>query len=166
MVELVLSKAERIRHLLEQIPDPDIPVINIVELGLVRRIQVTEADKVIITLTPSYFGCPALPLFTEQIRSTLAGHGMMDVVIKTVLTPAWTTAWLSDETKEKMRQHGIAPPETEEDSAVLFSRQKQVTCPRCGKAETHLVSRYGSTPCKAMWYCQSCDQPFEYFKCH
>ncbi|HJW31288.1 MAG TPA: 1,2-phenylacetyl-CoA epoxidase subunit PaaD [Saprospiraceae bacterium] len=166
MVTLTAGTKAHIWEILEQIPDPDIPVLSITDLGLVREVEVTDDDQVTITISPSYFGCPAMTYFQDEIRRRLRLRGMRQLEIKTSLSPAWTTDWLSAEAKEKLRTHGIAPPENEGDTGMRFSAQKQVTCPRCSKTETHLVSRFGSTPCKALWFCEACEQPFEYFKCH
>ncbi|MBS1764678.1 MAG: phenylacetate-CoA oxygenase subunit PaaJ [Bacteroidetes bacterium] len=156
---------KKVWELLNTIPDPDIPVISIVELGIVRNVDVEE-HHITITITPSYSGCPAMNVFTEDIRKVLTENGYADVRIKTKLSPAWTTEWIKEEAREKMRKHGIAPPENDPDGEFIFMQQKQVTCPRCGKTDSKLVSQFGSTPCKALWYCNTCDQPFEYFKCH
>lgn len=152
-------------NLLNQIPDPDIPVVSIVELGLVREVKITDKLKAEVTITPSYSGCPAQSVFTDDIKSLLKQNGFNEVEVKVVLSPAWTTDWLSNDTKEKMRLHGIAPPENEPEAEALFCKQNKVKCPRCGNNNTHIISRFGSTPCKALWYCNYCSQPFEYFKC-
>ncbi len=164
VINNIVSK-EKVWELLSEIPDPDIPVLSIVELGLVRDVEVISESNVIVTLTPSYSGCPAMGVFKDDIITALNSSGFCEVEIKISLSPAWTTDWMSDVAKEKMRAHGIAPPEKEPESELRFARQKQVTCPHCGKQETKLVSRFGSTPCKALWYCDTCEQPFEYFKC-
>lgn len=155
-------------ELLAQIPDPDIPVVSIVELGIVRDVQVDDASKVTVTITPTYSGCPAMSVFKEDIRETLLKNGAKEVDIKISFTPAWTTDWLSESTRYKMRKHGIAPPETNSsDPVALFSSGKQkIKCPHCSKTDTNLTSQFGSTPCKAIWFCNSCNQPFEYFKCY
>ncbi len=162
---MVITTKEKVWNLLNLIPDPDIPVISIVELGLVRDVEIIDENKAIITITPSYSGCPAMNVFKDDIRETLLKNDVKEVEIKTSLTPAWTTDWLSEDAKEKMRAHGIAPPEHEPGKEILFCKQKPVACPRCGNHETKIVSRFGSTACKALWYCNNCRQPFEYFKC-
>lgn len=162
---MVITAKEKVWELLNQIPDPDIPVISIVELGLVKDVEISDDSKVTVTITPSYSGCPAMSVFKDDIKVLLRENDFKEVEIKTSLTPAWTTDWLSPATKEKMRVHGIAPPEHEPDQGMLFCKQKPVACPRCGNHETKIVSRFGSTPCKALWYCNTCQQPFEYFKC-
>lgn len=162
---MVVSK-EEIWNYLSQIPDPDIPVISITDLGLVRDVEVCNS-KVTVSVTPSYSGCPAMQLFKADIVSTLKTKGLNDVEVKTVYSPSWTTDWISDEAKEKMRKHGIAPPEkvSSEKSALFSESKKEIHCPWCGSKETQHTSQFGSTPCKALWFCNSCHQPFEYFKC-
>jgi len=159
---------ETIWNLLNEIPDPDIPVISITELGIVRDVELFPNDKVIVTITPSYSGCPAMQVFKEDIKSVLRTHDAAEVEIKIVHSPAWTTDWLTDAAKEKMKKHGIAPPEsTHHIPEKLFADAKrEIACPYCGKHDTKLTSQFGSTPCKALWFCNNCNQPFEYFKCY
>ena len=168
MINASTLTEENVWEILNTIPDPDIPVISITELGIVRQVLVYDNGKIDVTITPSYSGCPAMSLFKEDIKTTLLQHGAVEVEIKISHSPAWTTDWLSEATKNKMRSHGIAPPETYSSQTVeLFADSKRkITCPHCGKNETHRTSQFGSTPCKAFWYCDSCQQPFEYFKCY
>ncbi|MCL6741852.1 phenylacetate-CoA oxygenase subunit PaaJ [Sphingomonas sp. RB56-2] len=140
-----------IRAVLEAVMDPEIPVVSIMDLGIVRAI---ETDKV--TITPTYSGCPATDFIERNIREALDANGYGDVAIETVLSPPWSTDWISEEGKEKLRDYGIAPPEL----------AKVATCPRCGSTDTEEVSRFGSTPCKAQWRCKDCLEPFDRFKCH
>ena len=140
-----------LRAVLETVMDPEIPVVSVVDLGIVRDIA---ADKV--TITPTYSGCPATDVIERTIREALDANGYRDVAIETVLTPPWSTDWISDEGKKKLRAYGIAPPEL----------TKSATCPRCGSLNTEEVSRFGSTPCKAQWRCKDCLEPFDRFKCH
>lgn len=158
---------EEIWNSLAEIPDPDIPVIIITELGLVRNIEIDSKEKVTVSLTPSYSGCPAMQLFKEEIISTLNNKGIKNVEVKIVYSPPWTTDWISDTAKEKMKKHGIAPPEIlSEDISIFFAEtKKQLACPWCNAKDTKRTSQFGSTPCKALWFCNSCHQPFEYFKC-
>ena len=136
---------------LKTVPDPEIPAVSVLDLGIVRSV---EEDKV--TITPTYSGCPATQFIEQSIREALDAAGYRDVAIETVLSPPWTTDWISEEGKEKLRAYGIAPPEL----------AKAATCPRCGSTETEEVSRFGSTPCKAQWRCKHCLEPFDRFKCH
>ena len=140
-----------LRAVLETVMDPEIPVVSVLDLGIVREI---EADKVIIT--PTYSGCPATDVIERTIREALDSNGYREVAIETVLTPPWTTDWISEGGKEKLRAYGIAPPEL----------AKAATCPQCGSLNTEEVSRFGSTPCKAQWRCKDCLEPFDRFKCH
>ena len=136
---------------LKDVPDPEIPVVSVLDLGIVRSV---DEDKV--TITPTYSGCPATDFIERSIREALDAAGYRDVAIETQLSPPWTTDWISEEGKEKLRAYGIAPPEL----------AKAATCPRCGSTDTEEVSRFGSTPCKAQWRCRSCLEPFDRFKCH
>ena len=143
-------------ELLSEVPDPEIPVINLVELGVVREVKI-ENEKVIVTVTPTYTGCPAKKLFNDLILEKLHKNGYADVEIITVLSPAWNTDWLSDETKQKMLDDGISPPT--HDNAV-------VVCPNCKSTNTKTISDFGSTPCQSLYSCIDCLEPFNYFKCH
>jgi ring-1,2-phenylacetyl-CoA epoxidase subunit PaaD len=158
---------DQIWKLLQSIPDPEVPAISIVELGVVRNVEFEEGG-VLITMTPTYSGCPALKAMEDDIRSTLAKEGIHSVKVKMVYKPAWTTDWLSEETKAKLEAYGIAPPVGRSSDQLLpFSTLKsEVHCPFCKSASTKLTSQFGSTACKALYYCDSCHQPFEHFKCH
>lgn len=157
---------EYIWELLSKIPDPEIPVITITDLGVVRAVDI-EKDKINISITPTYTGCPAMKLFEEEIIKTLNKHGIENVSIKMVFAPAWTTDWLSEEAKEKLRKYGIAPPvDGSQDKGILFETgPKIVNCPKCNSTNTTLKSQFGSTACKALYVCNNCKEPFEYFKC-
>ena len=156
---------EAIWNCLSEIPDPDIPVISITELGLVRSVEMNDAGKVTVSLTPSYSGCPAMQLFKQEIVSALGRKGWNDVDVQLVYSPAWTSDWITNEAREKMRQHGITPPEnTTSRKQALFSDHRP-DCPWCRSVDTRKTSQFGSTPCKAIWFCNTCHQPFEYFKC-
>lgn len=162
----MLSK-EEIWNCLSEIPDPDIPVISITELGLVRNVEIDSREKVIVSITPSYSGCPAMQFFKTEIVSALNKQGIKEVEVKIVYSPPWTTDWISDTAKGKMKKHGIAPPEIiSEDTSIIFTEtMKQVACPWCDGKDTKRTSQFGSTPCKALWFCNLCQQPFEVFKC-
>lgn len=138
---------------LAEVPDPEIPVLSILDLGIVRDVDVDEG--VSISLTPTYSGCPATELIESSVLEALKSHGVEEIAIRRVLSPAWTTDWITDEGRRKMHDYGIAPP----------SRNNDVTCPQCGSLKTELVSEFGSTACKAAWRCGDCREPFEYFKC-
>jgi ring-1,2-phenylacetyl-CoA epoxidase subunit PaaD len=161
-------------RLLRQIPDPEIPVISIIDLGIVRNVNVINesAGKAacLITITPTYSGCPAVDVIAGSIRSLLTQHGWASVELQTQLTPAWTTDWLNDEAKRKLRGYGIAPPGKNRVNSDALSRVPQnmptVACPHCDSLRTRVVSQFGSTPCKALYRCMECAEPFDYFKCH
>ena len=136
---------------LRSVMDPEIPVVSVVDLGIVR-----DVAPDVVTITPTYSGCPATDVIERTIRAELDAAGFRHVAIKTVLSPPWTTDWISERGKEELVAYGIAPPEL----------AKAATCPRCGSTDTEEVSRFGSTPCKAQWRCKSCLEPFDRFKCH
>jgi ring-1,2-phenylacetyl-CoA epoxidase subunit PaaD len=155
---------EEILGYLEGIADPEIPVLTIQEIGMLRDVLITEKGYEII-LTPTYTGCPAMGIIEEDIERLLAEKGVSPVSVKLVYAPAWTTDWMSDTAKEKMRQYGIAPPEHSSCNQI-FSLSSSVKCPKCGSDNTDLISRFGATACKALYKCNNCKEPFEYFKCH
>ncbi len=153
--------------LLESIPDPEVPAISIVELGVVRAVRVFD-DHVEVDITPTYSGCPALKTMEEDIIKKLTDDGMK-VVIKTIFKPAWTTDWMSDAAKQKLKEYGIAPPEklTFEHLLPLGNpHNNPIACPFCDSRNTKITSQFGSTACKALYFCDHCHQPFEHFKCH
>ena len=141
--------------LLAQIPDPEIPVITITDLGIVRAVSL-DVGSVRVTITPTYSGCPATGAIARTILQVLTGAGLKNVVLETQIDPPWTTDWMTDAGREKLRRYGIAPP----------SGKGPAACPRCGSAHVTRVSQFGSTPCKASWRCDACLEPFDYFKCH
>lgn len=153
-------------HLLEEVKDPEVPVLSIVDLGIVRAVS-TEGDQVNITITPTYSGCPAMDVINMDIRLKLLEKGYRKFQIQQSLSPAWTTEWMSEEGKRKLKAYGIAPPNTKQQFCrqELFA-EEAVQCPRCGSYHTRLVSQFGSTACKAMYQCQDCREAFDYFKCH
>lgn len=157
---------EQVWEFLKEIPDPEIPVITIEELGVLRNVEITQ-QQVIITITPTYTGCPAMKMFEDDIITALNEKGITNVEIKMVYAPAWTTDWMTTEAKEKLRVYGIAPPvEGSADKGVLFANgPKTVKCPRCNSENTTLKSQFGSTACKALYTCDDCLEPFDYFKC-
>jgi len=160
------EKLALVWEILETIPDPEIPVISVVELGVIRKVELTQLET-IITITPTYSGCPAMKAFEDDIIQTLENKGFPKVVIKTIFSPAWTTDWMNDAAREKLRKFGIAPPQKgTNDKGVLFgSGPKQVNCPQCNSGNTELISQFGSTACKALYKCNDCLETFDYFKC-
>ncbi|MGE5400430.1 MAG: 1,2-phenylacetyl-CoA epoxidase subunit PaaD [Ignavibacteriales bacterium] len=157
-----MTKQEEILKYLSLVKDPEIPAVNIVELGIVRNVR-QEEDKTIVEITPTYSGCPAMKLIQDEILAALREKGFENVTIEVVYSPAWTTDWMSKETKEKLRQYGIAPPVDNAGDALTMDYEK-VSCPYCNSTDTQMRSRFGSTACKSLYYCNSCNQPFEYFK--
>jgi ring-1,2-phenylacetyl-CoA epoxidase subunit PaaD len=152
--------------MLEAVVDPEIPVLTIADLGILRGVEWHEATgEWEVLITPTYSGCPATDMIRAQIRMTLLEHGISNVRITQVLSPAWTTDWMTETAKEKLRQYGIAPPVGKAmDEALL--ENTIVPCPRCGSQHTKLVSAFSSTACKAFYECQDCLEPFDHFKCH
>jgi len=145
-------------EILKEVPDPEIPVINLVELGVIRKIEERpDQDKIIVTITPTYTGCPAKKLFNDLIVEKLKEHGYNNVDIISQLHPVWTTDWLSEETKNKLLKEGISPP---------TPGDKIITCPHCKSVNTKVVSQFGSTPCQSLYSCNDCKEPFNYFKCY
>jgi len=148
---------------LSLIPDPEVPVISILDLGVVRKVHY-DGEKLEITITPTYTGCPAMGLFVAEIKAAMHDQGFDQVDILTVYSPAWTTDWLSPEAKEKLRKYGIAPPVQDAAGDDPFAPAPAVPCPRCDSKNTSLVSQFGATACKALYTCKDCKEPFEYFK--
>lgn len=140
---------------LEKVLDPEVPALSIVDLGIVRDVEVSSDDAVTVTLTPTYSGCPATEVIESSVTEALGMRGVANVSIKRVLSPPWTTDWISDDGREKLRRYGIAPP----------SPSLEIACPQCESLNTERVSEFGSTACKASWRCRDCLEPFEYFKC-
>jgi ring-1,2-phenylacetyl-CoA epoxidase subunit PaaD len=156
---------ENIYSLLNEIEDPEIPVISIVELGVIRDVKISGKD-IEVKITPTYSGCPAMKQMEDDVRKKLKEKGFENITINTVYNPAWTTDWLSKEAKQKLQDYGIAPPgESTNDKSFLTGRHKAVTCPRCKSLNTVMVSQFGSTACKALYKCNDCLEAFDYFKC-
>lgn len=149
-------------ELLRSIPDPEIPAINIVELGVVRRVY-RRGETLCVQMTPTYSGCPALQVMKDDVQALLTRKGYQNIELDIALSPAWTTDWLTEETKEKLRQTGIAPPEGN-SSLVQIGKEPKVPCPHCKSRNTTEQSSFGPTACKALYRCNACREPFEYFK--
>jgi ring-1,2-phenylacetyl-CoA epoxidase subunit PaaD len=144
--------------------DPEIPVLTIADLGVLRDV-VLDGDRVEIAITPTYSGCPAMNMIALEIEVALERAGFRGSKVHTVLSPAWTTDWISEEGRRKLRAYGIAPPQATSSRRALFGEQA-VACPQCSSGNTELLSEFGSTSCKALWRCKACREPFDYFKCH
>jgi ring-1,2-phenylacetyl-CoA epoxidase subunit PaaD len=147
-----------------QVVDPEIPVLTIADLGVLREVDVSDG-RVEVAITPTYSGCPAMNMIALEIELALQRAGFRDAKVHTVLSPAWTTDWMSEDGRRKLREYGIAPPQASSSRRALFGEQ-QVACPQCSSANTEVLSEFGSTSCKALWRCKSCREPFDYFKCH
>jgi len=152
--------------ILETVPDPEIPVISIVDLGIVRDVRV-DGETIEVDLTPTYSGCPALDVIPIMVKQALAEKGFTATEINNVLAPPWTTDWISESGKKKLREFGITPPHRNDDLASSIPlEEREIECPQCNSKNTRLISRFGSTPCKAAFQCNDCLEPFDYFKCH
>lgn len=152
-------------EILKGIEDPEIPVISIVDLGIVRHVFY-DNDKLIVSITPTYTGCPATKVIETSVFDALTEAGLGNFEIRTVISPPWTTDWLSEEGRQKLTAYGIAPPQgSSADKAALFAEEKNIPCPRCGSMDTEMISQFGSTPCKSLFRCRDCREPFDYFKC-
>jgi ring-1,2-phenylacetyl-CoA epoxidase subunit PaaD len=153
--------------LLEKVMDPEVPVLSVIDLGIIRDIKLNN-DEVEVIITPTYSGCPAMDVISLSIKMTLLSHGYKKVKITQVLSPAWTTDWMTEEGKQKLKTYGIAPPNPKQQvcNDQLFAPDEAVQCPQCNSYHTHRISEFGSTACKALFQCDDCKEPFDYFKCH
>lgn len=158
---------KEIWSILEEVKDPEVPVLTVIDLGIIREIKINGADVEII-ITPTYSGCPAMDVIKINIQMTLLSHGFKNVKVTQVLSPAWTTDWMSEEGKRKLKEYGIAPPNAKQQvcDEKLFAAAEAVQCPHCDSYHTHRISEFGSTACKALYVCDDCKEPFDYFKCH
>jgi ring-1,2-phenylacetyl-CoA epoxidase subunit PaaD len=152
---MVSTRLERARQAAAAVTDPEIPVLTIGDLGVLRDVK-EEQGEIIVEITPTYSGCPAMNVITQDVAAALAAAGIGPCRVRTVLTPAWTTDWISEEGRRKLAQFGIAPP----------IRGQAPHCPRCGSDQAEMISAFGSTPCKALYRCLRCQEPFDHFKCH
>ncbi|WP_404798825.1 1,2-phenylacetyl-CoA epoxidase subunit PaaD [Achromobacter ruhlandii] len=168
MNAVVPVSIEQVYAWLQEVPDPEIPVLSVVDLGVVRDVAF-EGDACVVVITPTYSGCPAMREITEDIRQVLARHGIGEVRVETRLSPAWTTDWMSEKGRAALKDYGIAAPAQQAIDISGISRRNAgpaIECPRCGSRDTRLVSNFGSTSCKALYRCLSCREPFDYFKTH
>ncbi|MES2328314.1 MAG: 1,2-phenylacetyl-CoA epoxidase subunit PaaD [Bacteroidota bacterium] len=170
----------RVLEILETVSDPEVPVLSVIDLGIVRNIEVLptpplelvppkrEGWGVTVFVTPTYTGCPAIDVMKINIRMALLAEGFTDIKIIEVLSPAWTTDWISEHGKEKLKAYGIAPPQYRQAVCTpdSFQEEEAIQCPLCNSYHTRLVSQFGSTACKALYQCNDCKEPFDYFKCH
>lgn len=169
------ASLEQVWRWLGDVPDPEIPVISVVDLGIVRAVAWDDGDACVVTITPTYSGCPAMLVIAESIEAALKAQGVTRVRLETQMSPAWTTDWMSEDGKQKLTAYGIAPPvqlagglQVIDISRLRRNAQAEpdVACPHCGSIHTRLTSWFGSTPCKALYVCGDCREPFDYFKCH
>lgn len=173
MVTATEPSIETVWHWLADVADPEIPAISVVDLGIVRDVRYDDASagarRLVVTITPTYSGCPATMTIERTIAQMLRDRGLRDAKLEIQLTPAWTSDWLTAGGREKLRAYGIAPPEEAAGAVgidLLRPTAARVACPRCAATDVALVSRFGSTPCKALYRCNACLEPFDHFKCH
>ncbi|NML74803.1 phenylacetate-CoA oxygenase subunit PaaJ [Rhizobium sp. S-51] len=167
-----LPATEEVWRWLSEVPDPEVPVISLTDLGIIRDVS-WDGDTLVVAVTPTYSGCPATTVINLDIETALKGHGIEKLRLERRLSPAWTTDWISAEGRDKLRAYGIAPPiDGSAADGRLIARVNrlagsnlEVACPRCGSMKTEKVSQFGSTPCKASYRCRDCLEPFDYFKC-
>ncbi len=159
------TEEEKIWALLEEVKDPEVPVLSVVDLGIVRSVSIR--DKINIVITPTYSGCPAMDVISMDIRLKLLEKGYKNFNVQLSLSPAWTTDWMTENGRQKLKDYGIAPPNPKQQfcHSEMFA-EEAVQCPRCGSHHTKLVSQFGSTACKSLYQCTDCKEPFDYFKCH
>jgi ring-1,2-phenylacetyl-CoA epoxidase subunit PaaD len=173
MSSAVLPEIQMVRHWLSQVPDPEIPVISLTDLGIIRDVE-WQGDTLVVTVTPTYSGCPATSVINMDIEAALRAQGIEKLRLERQLSPPWTTDWITPEGREKLRAYGIAPPVdgTAADgrlagrvARLAGTSNLVIACPRCGSTKTEKISQFGSTPCKASYRCTDCLEPFDYFKC-
>jgi len=152
---------QKIWSILQEVCDPEVPVLSITDLGIVRDVK-TDGETIEVIITPTYTGCPAMDMIAMNIRLALIQNGYHNIKITSVLSPAWTTDWMTETGKQKLKAYGIAPPITRSD----VSSDLVIECPQCHSTNTKLISQFGSTACKALYQCNDCKEPFDYFKCH
>jgi len=151
--------------ILEKVCDPEVPVLTILDLGIVRDVSIDAEGKIQVSITPTYTGCPAMFRIEQDIKEELGNSGFQNVEVKHIISPAWSTDWLTENGRRKLKEYGIAPPVNEPDKSVLFADPIVVPCPKCDSKDTKMVSQFGSTACKAHYQCNTCLEPFDYFKC-
>ncbi len=167
MVTAANISAQPVWQILATVTDPEVPVLTILDLGIVRDVNMVDG-QVQVTITPTYTGCPAMDMISMNIRLALIENGYSNIKITTVLSPAWTTDWMSEEGKQKLQQYGIAPPNAKQAVCTpdSFQEEEAIQCPLCKSYNTKMISQFGSTACKSLYQCNECKEPFDYFKCH
>lgn len=172
MVTPPTIEEKKIWDILSTVTDPEVPVLTILDLGIVREVVINNSPLgdggIEIIITPTYSGCPAMDMITMNIRLALLENGYKNFKVTSVLSPAWTTDWMSEEGKGKLKEYGIAPPNPKQQvcTTELFQKEEAIQCPLCNSYHTHRISEFGSTACKALYQCDDCKEPFDYFKCH
>ena len=157
---------EEIFSILEKVSDPEVPVLSIIDLGVVRDVSFSD-ERLEVVITPTYTGCPAMDMIEVEIKSILQDHGFEKINVVTILSPAWTTDWLSEAGRQKLLAYGIAPPQgSSKSKRALFDEETGIACPQCKSTNSKMISQFGSTACKAQYKCLDCEEPFDYFKCH
>lgn len=162
MSQMALT-TENIWRALEGVMDPEIPVISVVDMGIVREVEMTP-DGVVVTMTPTFSGCPALDVMRREIKAAVRGLGVESVIVQTVLHPPWSTEWISEAGREKLRRFGLAPPPRHSGDITAITFFDPAECPRCGSTNTSLRNAFGPTLCRMIWYCNECQDAFEQFK--
>lgn len=164
------QRLARARSVAASVPDPEIPVVTLEDLGILREVR-SDAERILVTLTPTYTGCPATQVIRQDVRDALAAAGFPGAEVRVTLSPPWTTDWISEDGRRKLREFGIAPPgpaaHEPRESVIRFLERAPAAgprCPRCGAADTQRIAEHGSTPCKALYRCTACREPFDYFK--
>ena len=161
-----MTTVAQVRSALADVTDPEIPVVTIEDLGVLRAVAV-DGESIVVTITPTYSGCPAMETIQTDITTALARHGWHDVTVRTVLSPAWTTEWVSETGRRALQAYGIAPPSLGPGQPVPVQLgRRPPACPQCGSGNTEELTRFGSTSCKALWRCRDCREPFDHFKDH
>lgn len=161
---MTVLSLEAAREVAGAVPDPEVPVLTIADLGVLRDVSVDPDGTVEVVVTPTYSGCPAMDAIRTDVVTALQENGFREVRVRTVLAPAWTTDWMSDEGRRKLTEYGVAPPTGRRAVGGPVSLNLSVRCPQCGSADTRELSRFGSTSCKSLWQCRSCAEPFDHFK--
>lgn len=170
--ESITGYEKRIMEILEEVKDPEVPVLSVIDLGIIRSIKITDAIPgqhpfITIVITPTYSGCPAMDVIKMDIRLKLIEKGYRNIDIQQVLSPAWTTDWITEKGKQQLKNYGIAPPNPKQQFCkVEMFEEESVQCPQCNSYHTEVISRFGSTACKALYRCLDCKEAFDYFKCH
>ena len=160
------DRLARARAAAEAVVDPEIPVLTIADLGVLRDVRLAEGGRVEVVITPTYSGCPAMNMIAFEVETAVERAGFGRPKVTTVLHPAWTTDWLTEAGREKLRAYGVAPPEGRAGGRRALFGEEHVACPRCGSRDTERLAEFGSTACKALWRCRGCREPFDHFKCH